>query len=86
VRNGANVIQALITKETMAITKHFYPNKNDGCQHFFYQIMWVYFDEDEGEFHTGVHPQGIQWNSNGQKIVHVGQDALNYESDKKCQM
>jgi hypothetical protein len=48
--------------------------------------MWVYFDEDEGEFHTGVHPQGIQWNSNGQKIVHVGQDALNYELDKKCQM
>ncbi len=70
----------------MATTKHFYPNKDDGYQHFFYQIMWVYFDEDEGEFHTGVDPQGIQWNSNGQEIVHVWQDTLNYESYKKCQM
>jgi len=35
VRNGANVIRTLTTKETMATTKHFYPNEDDGCQHFF---------------------------------------------------
>jgi hypothetical protein len=70
----------------MATTKHLYPNENDGCQNFFYQIMQGYFYENEGEFHTRVHPQGIWWNSNGQEIVHVGQDALDYELDNECKM
>jgi hypothetical protein len=48
--------------------------------------MQGYFDENEGEFHTGVHPQGIYWNFDGQKIVHVGQDALDYKSDNECKM
>jgi hypothetical protein len=29
------------------------------------------FNEEEGEFHTRVHPQGIQWNSNEEEIIHV---------------
>jgi hypothetical protein len=74
---GANVTQALNTKKPMVVTKHFYPNEDGGRQNFFYQIMWGYFDEDKGEFHTRVHPQGIWSNSNGQEIVHIGQRVSN---------
>jgi hypothetical protein len=31
--------------------------------------MEGYFNEEEGDFHTGVHPQGIQWNSNEEEII-----------------
>ncbi len=85
-QNGANAIQALITKEIMATTKHFYLDEDDDRWNFFYQIMGDYFDEKEREFYIGIHPQGIWWNSDGQEIVHVGQDASNYKSDDKHQM
>jgi hypothetical protein len=33
-----------------------------------------------------THPQGIWWNFDGEKIVHVEQDAQDYESDDEHQM
>jgi hypothetical protein len=48
--------------------------------------MGGYFDREKGEFHIGVHPQGIQWNSNEEKIIHAKQDAWDYKGDVECHM
>jgi hypothetical protein len=70
----------------MVAIKYFYLDEDDDHWNFFYQIIGDYFDEGEGQFHTGIHPQGIWWDSDEQEIVHVGQDALDYKLDKEHQM
>jgi len=40
----------------MAIIEHFYLDEDDGRWNFFYQIVGDYFDEEEREFHTKIHP------------------------------
>jgi len=36
---------------------HLYLDEDNGHRKFFYQIMGGYFNEEEGEFHTIVHPK-----------------------------
>ncbi len=69
----------------MAMIEHLYLDEDNGHWNFFYQIMGGYFNEEEGEFHTRVHPQGIQWNSNEEEIIHARQDAWDYKGDEECQ-
>ncbi len=70
-QNGANAIRTLIVKEIVATIEHLYLDEDNGHRNFFYQIMGGYFNEEEGEFQTGVHPQGMRWNFNEEEIIHA---------------
>lgn len=84
-QNGVNAIWTLTIEKTMATIEHFYSNEHNGYWNFFYQIIGGYFDKEEGEFHNIVHPKRIWWNFDGEEIIHVGQDAWDYESNDEHQ-